>query len=1516
MKRRILSIVMAIAMTISLMAVPAFAAEGDGTGNAVAQITVGETTTPYNTAEAFRTAVSKLTGEATITLLSDVALTEGTSVSAATKKLTIPEESNVTLDLNGKTLTVGYRIEVKGNLTVDGNGTIASVSTSSTSSYAVFYVSADGKLALKSGTVNAAEGGYTLNVLSGATASVEGGILTGKINASVGTLKITGGQFATDISPYLGAGQGTVQENGYYSVSETSLTAETAVAQIEDGEYYASVVGALAAAEDNETVTVLKNATESAGVTYTGTGVALDLNGFTVDMGASYLNIKGSLTLKDGKTGGMIKGTGLYVFLVQSNGDLTMESGTVQGTKMTIQANTGGTFTMNGGNLITDNDEQPYTVYLNGGSVEILGGRITGSQQGIYVKKGTLTVGNEIGSEQTYEDAQKIYIETIRSFNQNVTLNSGIIGNLVFSKFDADTVLNCWFENDITDYLSNKYMCVQVEGHSNYWKVVDFSAGNAVAKITGPDEKEVLLGSLSQASANLESGDTVTLLKDVTSAPAANSGVMTIAVPSVTIDLNGHSITNTNDNGYAIRLRTETGTPNEGGTIKIVNNSSERSVVTAATPLYFSNGGSEHGVISIDLADNIDLVNTSGQSIYLGSNIVMPYSEKAAEQVGIGGFKATKDNTSYIYGYAKDAMEAADDDTVVLLNDYTGKTTIDFGKANGTLDLDGHTYTYTGSAAVINVTDSGADVTITNGTIVSSGIGAEVGLPSGDFVPGNISLTLDDVNLTVNGTEYGVVSNGRCSGINLTLQNGTVLSAPQALAVYWPSGSGTVTIDNSQITAHTGVQICAGGLVVKGEDTVITATGTPVPKTDDDGGISDGAAISIVERDGYKDLGTVTIEAGTFKSSSSSKAIKAYTFNNADKTEGDWPAANETIAISGGSFSSDPSAYVTDEYIALVENGQYVVKDKGEIDVAVVPAAPSVPAPDTSGMTQEEQTMASNVQTALTSSTNPISADGLDAVANTVAAATEEKPADYVDELKKLDSVNDNITDEDVTIVVQPYLNVVIDDVTIKDDTKAITLDITPMYRTIATAANLGDSNAEIKVRGDEGVDDSAANAVVINDGGKLNAIGQVEISIPLPDGFVSNTTDKVYVQHKGYEYTADVTESGEESNKTYTATFTNPHGFSTFTISTKSQTVATVNGDSYTNFQDAVNAAPNGATITIPSGASVPTEGLSATISGSAGKSVKVKNETGDKITVTINGVKQEIGSNATSQPFTYTPSHGSSSGSSGYAITVPSNVKNGTVKVSPTRASAGQTVTISVKPDAGYVLDEIAVYDADGDEIELERGNANQYQFTMPRGKVEVKVSFKEEVTVSTLPFTDVAADAWYYDAVEYVYDNDLMNGTSSTVFAPNATLTRGMLATVLWRMEGSPVVNYALPFEDVSGDQWYTEAIRWAASVGVVNGTSATTYAPNANITREQLATMLYRYAAYKSGSVSTSASLSGFTDAGSVSDYAADAMEWAVAEEIIGGMTSTTLVPQGSATRAQTATMLMRYCENVL
>ena len=407
------------------------------------------------------------------------------------------------------------------------------------------------------------------------------------------------------------------------------------------------------------------------------------------------------------------------------------------------------------------------------------------------------------------------------------------------------------------------------------------------------------------------------------------------------------------------------------------------------------------------------------------------------------------------------------------------------------------------------------------------------------------------------------------------------------------------------------------------------------------------------------------------------------------------------------------------------------------------------------------------------------------------------------------------------------------------------------------------------------------------------NATLTIDGTLTLPSGTVNGTSAKLTVNGTVNDNGLIRANSGSAIDGTGTIHVNNGGKLTVHT--------STANG----------NAAISVSSIALSSGGEVYSE--FALTDGIVGPSGNVSHSTGS---YTVDGV-QSGGQDVTfTNRYTYYVPSGGSSGSSGYAITVPSNIKNGDVTVSPSRATAGTVVTITVKPDAGYELDSLTVTDKNGKTVALKDIGNNKYTFTMPSGAVKIAAEFVEEAPVSTLPFTDVAATAWYYDAVEYVYDNDLMNGTASDTFAPNATLTRGMLATVLWRMEGSPVVNYALPFEDVSGDQWYTEAIRWAASVGVVNGTSATTYAPNANITREQLATMLYRYAAYKSGSVSTSASLSGFTDAGSVSDYAADAMEWAVAEEIIGGMTSTTLVPQGSATRAQTATMLMRYCENVL
>ena len=160
-----------------------------------------------------------------------------------------------------------------------------------------------------------------------------------------------------------------------------------------------------------------------------------------------------------------------------------------------------------------------------------------------------------------------------------------------------------------------------------------------------------------------------------------------------------------------------------------------------------------------------------------------------------------------------------------------------------------------------------------------------------------------------------------------------------------------------------------------------------------------------------------------------------------------------------------------------------------------------------------------------------------------------------------------------------------------------------------------------------------------------------------------------------------------------------------------------------------------------------------------------------------------------------------------------------------------------------------------------------------------------------------------------MSYVYANGLMDGVSATQFAPDANMTRAMLVTILWRMEGEPVVNYLLPFTDVDGGAWYAEAVRWAASEGIVTGVSAIEFAPNAEITREQLAAILHRYA----GEPATAANLDAFTDAASVSAYAVDAMSWCVEQGIITGTTATTLDPQGTATRAQCAAMLMRFME---
>lgn len=183
------------------------------------------------------------------------------------------------------------------------------------------------------------------------------------------------------------------------------------------------------------------------------------------------------------------------------------------------------------------------------------------------------------------------------------------------------------------------------------------------------------------------------------------------------------------------------------------------------------------------------------------------------------------------------------------------------------------------------------------------------------------------------------------------------------------------------------------------------------------------------------------------------------------------------------------------------------------------------------------------------------------------------------------------------------------------------------------------------------------------------------------------------------------------------------------------------------------------------------------------------------------------------------------------------------------------------------------------------------------------------------TSIPFTDVSEKDWYYNAVKYAYDNGLMSGVSSTVFAPNANTTRGMIVTVLYRLENEPDVNIDNSFKDVKSSDYYGKAIYWAKQNNIVTGYDSTTFAPNDNITREQMAAILYRYASYKGHSVDKTSDLSEFTDVSNINDYALKPIKWAVASNLISGMGDSTISPLGNASRAQVATILMRFIENL-
>ena len=829
------------------------------------------------------------------------------------------------------------------------------------------------------------------------------------------------------------------------------------------------------------------------------------------------------------------------------------------------------------------------------------------------------------------------------------------------------------------------------------------------------------------------------------------------------------------------------------------------------------------------------------------------------------------------------------------------------GDANGTISVPTTTYN-----AVVNVGNNSTfilesgkvigDYTVFAGKVTGATINVNGGSIEGNYgITAYGTGTLNDVIINVTGGEIKSTSQAAIStnggsdkgGVNLTVTGGRIISE-DGLGIYLPGINGKTTVTNGTITGKTAIELRAGDLIVSGGS--ITGTGHPVSvNPNGSGSTTDGVGISVAQHTTKRNT-SLTISGGTISGFSAIYESNPQN-NNADDlakvtlniTGGNFAAINggtlsvysedKTGFITGGYFTSDPTAYVASGYAAKSSDKSgytYMVGQKTNDEVIVKPATAD-PTVDSSKL---PTSLTSDQQNAIKTSAESVNASALGSAASAVGNAMPDTEATNLKEQAK------NLPSGDVILYVQSFLDVT--PTAYDEGNKTYTLDITPKYQIIASTATTADQIKLNTLAPDK-------NAVVVKQATVLNVTEPTQVSLTLPNSFVTALGENptIYVKHvkdngKTYIYTASLNGN--------TLTFTNPHGFSEFTVTTTAP-VATVDGIGYKSLQDAVDAAANRATIVLNSG-------TSHTLNLNTTKSVTVKNSTGAKTTITFNGTAKEIAIDG-EETFTYTRPSSSSSTPTTYAVNVNA-ATNGAVAADKKTASKGTTVTVTASPSKGYVVDAVKVVDKDGKDVAV-TGKDGKYVFTMPASAVTVTGSFKAETPAPVaLPFTDVKSGNWFYDAVKYAYEQGLMTGTSATTFAPNGTMNRAMIVTVLYRLEKSPAVTGASKFTDVPAGQWYSDAVAWAAANKIVNGYDETTFGPMNAVTREQMAAILFRYEQVKGlENVTLEENLNRFPDQNKISAYAIPALQWAVGQKIINGNADGTLDPTGTATRAQVA-----------
>ena len=902
----------------------------------------------------------------------------------------------------------------------------------------------------------------------------------------------------------------------------------------------------------------------------------------------------------------------------------------------------------------------------------------------------------------------------------------------------------------------------------------------------------------------------------------------------------------------------------------------------------------------------------------------------------ISKFCSARIGDTYYASLANAVAAATDGRTVTLLKNATENVNISAGKSVA-INLNGYTVTVPSDCGIelqgkLTVTGNGK-ITCANTPICVDGNSAELTVNDGtiESTNGYGIYAENGGSVVVNGgtifSQYAALSGNNTTGsMNFTVNSGT-LTAAQGPAIYMP---GQVSLNISGGTLNGGVSLRMGQVNISGgtinaitknidspsqyynysgnawlPDALYVFGGT-YPNGDETHGNSlnlnitggtfnctngQGSAVAIYDLGKVKQDATIKI-SGTAKLATNASSRSAYqVLRLADigvtSSTGGYGvnSGKVTSSITGGLFSTTIDNTYCATGLTAISNTDEATKADYPYTVGTIKANDEnkIDAVTTTGTnTVNTDTIQEASKADATTVANQVKLE--DSIADKVAITETDKQRGLtalVNENKVNVDATGKLTDSTtITIIKEIFLDVSVTEFNLQNNDPSIIMDITPMYSLIATTNkdNCTDSNS-VKLE---------TKPISVTDATK--------ISITLPTTTFANK--KVYITHKNDIYIATADADGKIEFTT--------NGFSPFTFSlTNQDIVAEVNGNAYKTLQEAANAAKDGEEINI-----VKNDKLDLNFTDT--KSVKVTNKTSDKITVKFNGVNKDVAKDAT-ETFSYTRPSSGGPGSSGGSISTPTtyavNVNaatNGTVAADKKTASKGTTVTVTASPSKGYVVDAVKVVDKDGKDVAVTEKDG-KYVFTMPASAVTVTGSFKAETPAPVaLPFTDVKSGNWFYDAVKYAYAQGLMTGTSATTFAPNGTMNRAMIVTVLYRLEKSPAVTGASKFTDVPAGQWYSDAVAWAAANKIVNGYDETTFGPMNAVTREQMAAILFRYEQVKGlENVTLEENLNRFPDQNKISAYAIPALQWAVGQKIINGNADGTLDPTGTATRAQVA-----------